>query len=292
MFTLKELDIFFKLCENSHISNLAKQVNLTQSAISISLNSLEKKIGENLFDRVGKKLVLNERGRFFKNKAIKPYLELKNLKDSFSDDLLKGELKIASSKTFNSINLSSYIFDFISNHEVSITKYSQNTKEIIDEVLDSTIDLGFIEKDFDDSNIIKERIASDSLIIVTSDETLSKKEYYIDQLYSKKWILREKGSGTREVFLSKLKYLDEFKITMEISNFEEIKDILLQHKDTLTCISKLAVKKELEKKQLFEIKTKNLKFDRELYMIYHKNKYKSKLFLEFTSYIKKCFKKF
>ncbi|AXX87587.1 transcriptional regulator, LysR family [Malaciobacter marinus] len=292
MFTLKELDIFFKLCENSHISNLAKQVNLTQSAISISLNSLEKKIGENLFDRVGKKLVLNERGRFFKNKAIKPYLELKNLKDSFSDDLLKGELKIASSKTFNSINLSSYIFDFISNHEVSITKYSQNTKEIIDEVLDSTIDLGFIEKEFDDSNIIKERIASDSLIIVTSDETLSKKEYYIDQLYSKKWILREKGSGTREVFLSKLKYLDEFKITMEISNFEEIKDILLQHKDTLTCISKLAVKKELEKKQLFEIKTKNLKFDRELYMIYHKNKYKSKLFLEFTSYIKKCFKKF
>ncbi|RYA24472.1 LysR family transcriptional regulator [Malaciobacter halophilus] len=292
MFTLKELDIFFKLCENSHISNLAKQINLTQSAISISLNSLEKKVGENLFDRIGKKLILNERGRYFKNKAIKPYLELKNLKDSFGDDLLKGELKIASSKTFNSINLSSYIFDFISNHEVSITKYSQNTKEIIDEVLDSTIDLGFIEKEFDDSNIIKEKITSDSLIIVTSDETLSKKEYYIDQLYSKKWILREKGSGTREVFLSKLKYLDEFKITMEISNFEEIKDILLQHKDTLTCISKLAVKKELEKKQLFEIKTKNLKFDRELYMIYHKNKYKSKLFLEFTSYIKKCFKKF
>ncbi|WP_404318107.1 LysR substrate-binding domain-containing protein [Malaciobacter canalis] len=292
MFTLKELDIFFKLCENSHISNLAKQINLTQSAISISLNSLEKKVGENLFDRIGKKLILNERGRYFKNKAIKPYLELKNLKDSFGDDLLKGELKIASSKTFNSINLSSYIFDFISNHEVSITKYSQNTKEIIDEVLDSTIDLGFIEKEFDDSNIIKEKITSDSLIIVTSDETLSKKEYFIDQLYDKKWILREKGSGTREVFLSKLKYLDEFKITMEISNFEEIKDILLQHKDTLTCISKLAVKKELEKKQLFEIKTKNLKFDRELYMIYHKNKYKSKLFLEFTSHIKKCFKKF
>lgn len=43
MFTLKELDIFFKLCENSHISNLARQINLTQSAISISLNSLEKK---------------------------------------------------------------------------------------------------------------------------------------------------------------------------------------------------------------------------------------------------------
>lgn len=42
MFTLKELEIFFKTCENPHISNLAKEINLTQAAISICLNSLEK----------------------------------------------------------------------------------------------------------------------------------------------------------------------------------------------------------------------------------------------------------
>ncbi|AXX92865.1 LysR family transcriptional regulator [Malaciobacter molluscorum LMG 25693] len=291
MFTLKELEIFFKLSENPHISNLAKQINLTQSAISISLNSLEKKLGEKLFDRIGKKLILNERGRVFKQETFNAYSQLVNIKDTFSSNSLKGQLNIASSKTFNSINLSLYIYDFISKNDVNITKYSQNTKEIINEVLDSLVDVGFVEKEFEDSNIIKEKIANDSLIIVTSDKELAKNSYYIDQLYSKKWILREKGSGTREVFLSKLKYLEDFKITMEISNFEEIKSILLKHKDTLTCISKLAVKKELEDKKLFEIKLKNLEFDRQLYMIYHKDKYKSRLFLEFTSYIKKCFEK-
>ncbi|RXJ96177.1 LysR family transcriptional regulator [Malaciobacter molluscorum] len=291
MFTLKELEIFFKLSENPHISNLAKQINLTQSAISISLNSLEKKLGEKLFDRIGKKLILNERGRVFKQETFNAYSQLVNIKDTFSSNSLKGQLNIASSKTFNSINLSLYIYDFISKNDVNITKYSQNTKEIINEVLDSLVDVGFVEKEFEDSNIIKEKIANDSLIIVTSDKELARNSYYIDQLYSKKWILREKGSGTREVFLSKLKYLEDFKITMEISNFEEIKSILLKHKDTLTCISKLAVKKELEDKKLFEIKLKNLEFDRQLYMIYHKDKYKSRLFLEFTSYIKKCFEK-
>lgn len=291
MFTLKELEIFFKLSENPHISNLAKQINLTQSAISISLNSLEKKLGEKLFDRIGKKLILNERGRVFKQETFNAYSQLVNIKDTFSSNSLKGQLNIASSKTFNSINLSLYIYDFISKNDVNITKYSQNTQEIINEVLDSSVDVGFVEKEFEDSNIIKEKIANDSLIIVTSDKELAKNSYYVDQLYSKKWILREKGSGTREVFLSKLKYLEDFKITMEISNFEEIKSILLKHKDTLTCISKLAVKKELEDKKLFEIKLKNLEFDRQLYMIYHKDKYKSRLFLEFTSYIKKCFEK-
>ncbi|AXH15478.1 LysR family transcriptional regulator [Malaciobacter mytili LMG 24559] len=292
MFTLKELEIFFKTCENPHISNLAKEINLTQAAISICLNSLEKKLGEKLFDRIGKKLVLNERGRTFKNLSIKPYLELINLKESFCNEKLKGELKIASSKTFNSINLSLFIYDFISKHEVNITKYSENTKEILKEILDSKIDIGFVEKDFEDSNLVKEKLANDSLIIVTSNKELAKKEYYIDQLYKYKWILREKGSGTREIFLSNLKYLEEFKITMEISNFEEIKNILLKNSDTITCISKLAVQEELKEKKLFEIKTKNLKFNRELYLVYHKDKFQSKLFLEFTSYIKECFKRY
>ena len=289
MITFKELDIFFKLCEETNLSNVAKKLNMTQSAISISLNSLEKKLDEKLFDRIGRKLTLNERGRVFKEKSYKPFLELIHAKESFSSDKLKGDLKIASSKTFNSINLSQCIYKFISNHDIHITKHSINTKEILESILSSNVDIGFVESDFNEANIIKEKVANDSLIIVSSNKELTKKEYYIDQLYKYNWLLREKGSATREVFLSKLKYQDEMNISMEISNFEEIKNILLNNKETITCISKLAVKEELENKKLFEIKIKNLNFERELFMVYHKDKYQSKLFLEFTSYMKNCF---
>lgn len=289
MITFKEFDIFFKLCEETNLSNVAKKLGMTQSAISISINSLEKKLDEKLFDRIGRKLIINERGRLFKEKSYKPFYDLLQAQENFTTNELKGKLKIASSKTFNSINLSQYIYKFISNHNIHITKHSKNTKEILDDILSSSIDLGFVESDFEEANIIKEKILNDSLIIVSSNKELLNKEYYIDQLYSYNWIIREKGSATREVFLSKLKYQNEINISMEISNFEEIKTILLNNKETITCISKLAVEEELKNRELFEIKIKNLKFDRELFMIYHKDKYKSKLFLEFIAYIKNCF---
>lgn len=289
MISFKELEVFYKLCENPHISNLSKEIKLTQSAISISLNSLEKKLDEKLFDRIGKKLVLNERGRVFFQNTNPHYQNLINAQNEFMDNPLKGSLKIASSKTFNSINLALYIYNFTKDHDVNIHKESKNTHLILEDLLNSNIDIGFVENDFNLSLLHKEKIAQDKLIIVSSDKKLAQKTFYIDQLYPKKWILREKGSATREVFLEKLKYLEEFKITMEVSNFEEIKNILLHDNQTITCISKLAVKKEIEEGKLFEIKVKNLEFERGLYMVYHKNKHQSKLLKEFTSFIKECF---
>ena len=291
MITIKELDIFFKLCEDSHISNLAKQINMTQAAISSSLNSLEKKLEEKLFDRVGKRLILNERGRLFKEYSYSPYLELLYSTEIFSNDKLKGNLKIASSKTFNCIDLSLYVYDFISKHNVQITKHSNNTKQIIQSIVDSSIDIGFIENEFNDPHIIKEKLSDDELIIVSANELYTNESYFIDELYKMNWILREKGSATREIFLNKIPDPGNINIAMEISNFDEIKAILLHDKNSITCISKLAVQKEIEDKKLFKIKVKNIDFKRELFMIYHRDKYKSKLFLEFTSYIRDCFYK-
>ncbi|MGA1933443.1 LysR substrate-binding domain-containing protein [Arcobacter sp. YIC-464] len=291
MITIKELDIFFKLCEDSHISNLAKQINMTQAAISSSLNSLEKKLDEKLFDRVGKRLVLNERGRLFKEYSYSPYLELLYSTELFNNEKLKGNLKIASSKTFNCIDLSLYVYDFISKHNVQITKLSSNTKQIIQSIVDSSIDIGFIENEFNDPHIIKEKLSNDELIVVTANESLKEKDYFIDELYEMNWILREKGSATREIFLNKIPDASNINIAMEISNFDEIIKILLHDKNSITCISKLAIQKEIEEGKLFELEMKNIDFKRELFMIYHRDKYKSKLFLEFSSYIKECFYK-
>lgn len=287
--TFKELEIFFKLCENPHISNLAKELPLTQSAISISINSLEKKLDEKLFDRIGKKLVLNERGRVFKEMTYSHFEAIKNAKEEFSNDKLKGELKISSSKTFNSMKLSQMIYNFIKDEQIEIKKSTNNTSTIIKDILEGVVDIGFVENEFESSKIIKEKIKDDYLILVSSDENLKNKTFYIDQLFHKKWILREEGSGTREVFLNKINHMEDFKITMETSSFYDIKNILINNPETITCISKLAVKEEIKKKRLFEVKIHNIDFNRNLYMIYHKDKFKSKLFLEFTEFIKRSF---
>ena len=77
---------------------------------------------------------------------------------------------------------------------------------------------------------------------------------------------------------------------MELQDFEEIKTILLNNKDTVTAISKHAVQKEIKNKILFEIKLKNFEFKREFHLIYHKNKSKNLLFETFVKFLKSRFK--
>jgi DNA-binding transcriptional LysR family regulator len=282
--TLKELKIFLELSETQNILETSKKLNLTQSAISQSIKSLENKLKEPLFDRIGKKLILNERGRIFKKMTITPYNQLINIQYQFLKEKLSGTLYIATSKTLGTYILPQIIFEYLSkNKNISIKKDIQNSTKIIENIKNGKIDLGLIENEFEDKNIIKTKIKEDELIIVSSQNI--KKEIFIDELKNKKWLLREKGSGTREIFLNYIKKIVDINIFMEYNEFEEAKTILINNPDTITCVSKEVVKKELKEKKLYEIKIKNLIFKRNMYLIYHKNKTKSQLFEDFINFI-------
>ena len=283
--TFKELEIFFMLSENPSVSSVAKEKGLSQSAVSLAIKSLEEDLGEKLFDRIGKKLILNERGRIFRQKTYNHFLSLKDAKNLFSKNKLSGILKIAASKTIGTFLIPEIVFEFLEKYkDVKIIKETKNSTEIIKSVINGEIDIGFIETEYDNETVIKEKIGEDELVIVSSNEI--KKELFIDELKDKKWLLREEGSGTREIFLKTLgKYGKEINIFMEFSGFIEIKR-LLKHKNTITCISKYAVIDELEKKELFEIKVKNFEFKRNFYLIYHKNRFKTLLFKKFCEFVK------
>lgn len=198
-------------------------------------------------------------------------------------------MKLASSKTISNYLMPNIYFDFLSKYPIVKFDISTiNSTRIIEDLINSKLDLGLIETDVNNPIIIKEKILEDELIIVTSDKT-TPKELFIDNI-NKKWILRENGSGTREIFVNTLgKYIKEIDIFMELQDFEEIKTILLHNKNTVSAISKYAVQKELKSKKLFEIKLKNFKFKRNLYLIYHKDKSKNLLFNTFIEFLKNRF---
>ena len=291
--TLRELELFYYLCENPHISQLAKKIDISQSAISLSIKSLEKKLTEPLFDRIGKKLILNERGRVFKNETYKHYLALKDTQEMFTKNKLSGILNIASSRTIGAFIMPQIIFDFLSeNPEIKIEKKILNSSKVVKSILDGEVDIGFIETSLDNNNLHKERIAHDNLIVVSGDKTLAHKEFYIDELFSKKWILREEGSGTRDIFFNNLgKLSKKIDIYMEFVEFVEIKALLTQNCEAITCISKYSVEKELQRGELFEVKIKNISFEREMFLLYHKNKYQTRLFKEYKEFVKRYFSK-
>jgi len=286
--TLRELEIFYHLCENPHVSHLAKKIGMSQSAISLAIKSLEKKLEEPLFDRLGKKLILNERGRLFKEKTYHHFLALQDAQSLFKEDKLSGILKIASSKTVGNFIIPELVFSFMTeNPQITIDKTIKNSTQIIQMVLDGEVDMGIIETECHEPSIAKEELWCDTLVVVSSDPELAKEEVYIDQLFSRKWLLREQGSGTRELFLDTLgAFAKELDIFMEFTEFEEMKNIVQHHPETLTCISRFVVTKELERGELFEVHLKNMHFERKLYVIYHKEKYKSNLFHAFYTFLR------
>jgi len=285
--TFKELNFFYHLCDNPQVTKLAQELDISQSAISIAIKSLEEKLNERLFDRIGKKLLLNERGRYFKAQTYQHYIALKDAQTIFQKNKLAGTLKISASKTISNYVMPDIYFEFLSIYpEVSFKIDSINSTETIEKIVDGALDIGLIETNLTHSSIIKKYLCDDELIIVTSDKNYEK-EKYIDTI-DKKWILRESGSGTKEIFIDSLgEYAKNINIFMQLHSFQEIKTIILDNPNTITAISKLAVKKELEEKKLFEIKLTNISFKREFSLIYNKNKTSSLLFDTFIKFVEK-----
>ena len=284
--TLKELNFFYKLCENPQVTQVASELNISQSAISLAIKSLENSLNEQLFDRIGKKLILNEKGKYFKEKTLPSYLALMDASTIFQENKLAGNIKIAASKTISNYIMPNIYYDFLSKYkDVKLDILTINSSSIIDKILKNELDIGLIEVDTQNSSLIKEKLADDELIVVSSDEK-HPQIAFIDAI-KKRWILREIGSGTREIFMSKIgEIAKELDIFMQLQDFEEIKTIVLNNTNTVTVLSKVIVKKELKEKKLFEIKLKNIEFKREFYLVYHKDKTKNLLFETFIEFIK------
>lgn len=286
--TLRQLEIFINVVASGHLTNVAKEMKLSQSAISMSIKELENILGRPVFDRINKKLVLNEVGRAF-YKEIEPiYRKLSDIEFEFKNSENKGLIRVGASTTIVDYLMPSIICSYMNAYpEVKITLKEGNTKEIAQMIEEGKIDIGFVEGLVSGAEIVKEKIGVDELIIVTADETLAKKPVFIDQLADHRWVLREEGSGTREVFLNYIKEkVDRLNIFLELGHTESIKSIL-NNRSCLTCLSKISVEGELRSGKLFEVPVKHFDCKRDFLMIHHKDKYHSSLFEKFVFFSRK-----
>jgi DNA-binding transcriptional LysR family regulator len=289
--TFRELEIFFALSELNHTALVASRLKLSQSAVSLAMKSLEKKIGEELFDRIGKSIILNERGKYFKNLTKPHYDALLEAGAVFKKEAFFGELSIAASRTIGDYIMPQALFDFKAEYPtVDIINTTNNSKEIVGMILNGSVNIGFIESKIENKQISMQKLCSDELVVVTKDRKLKEEEVYIDNLTDYIWLLREEGSGTREIFLKEIdKNKKQLKKLLVFSSFESIKRVLKQNKEAITCISRLCVEEDIKKGILYEVKLKNFSFKRDFYLIYHKNKYKNRLFREFCTFCQDYF---
>lgn len=290
-FTVRQLEIFKEVATTGHVTNSSEALGISQSAISMALQELESNLGTKFFERRNKKLILNENGRLLLERATAMLKEFEELESSFLEDGISGKLKIGASQTIGDYMMPQLIYAFMEKYPLSKCELVvANTKDIVSMLDSGDVDVAFVEGYVNDQRIDTKHWSDDELVAVVSDKKVFKKdEYKLSELEGSKWILREKGSGTRAIFEEGLG--DSFarlNIFLTLGHNEAIKNLVMDT-DSVTCLSKLVVQKELDNKKLFEIKIKNFSFKRKLLRLTHKEKYQSKLlksFLEFSEEFK------
>lgn len=292
MYSFKQLELFVSLARTQRVVETAREYDMSQSAVSMSIRELEKELGELLFDRIGKKLILNDRGHLLL-KRCKPHLErLKEIYADFNDSQLMGELRIAASVTIADYLMPNLLNDYLGAHEgIHIKLKSANTSDVIRQVKSGECDIGFIEGACVESTIECNVLMQDELVVVSRDSNFDKDgARFIDQLTSRKWILREEGSGTRSVFLNAIAPLDrEINVFMEFGSIEAIKNFLMSDDAYLSVLPRICVVNELKEKKLFEVKIKNMAFQRDFILIKREDRVESALMNHFKDFVKERF---
>jgi len=289
--SIRQIEIFLKVVDLQNLTKVAKDLGLSQSAVSMSIKELESILGRQLFDRINKKLILNEVGRSFYEAVLPIYKRLEDIESEFKNSEDKGNIRVGASTTIIDYLMPSIVCDYMSKYpNVQIELKEGNTQDIVNLVKSGKIDMGFIEGNSEDSDIIKEAIGQDELVVVSANEELRGKEFELKDLANYRWVLREEGSGTRAVFLNYIKNFDvKLNIFLSLGHTESIKSLLLSKKP-ISCLSILAVHNELNSGSLFRVNIKDFKCTRDFYAIYHKDKYKSELFKKLYDFSKHMIK--
>ena len=282
--TLRQLEVFTEVLKSGSTTQASVVLALSQSAVSAALADLEGQLRVQLFDRVGKRLVTNEHGRLLYPKALALLDQAIEIEQLFLQDL--GALRIAASSTIGNYMLPGMIAKYRRDFpDTPLELNIGNSQDVIEAVADFRGDLGLIEGPCHMPELITKAWQQDELVVFAApDNPLCHKMLALEELADAAWILRERGSGTREVLdhllLAKLPH---FKLVMELGNSEAIKRAV-RYGMGISCLSRRVIADQLASGELIALNIPLPPLIRTLYLIHHRQKHISNALQRFLSY--------
>ena len=196
--------IFRTVCENGFNSTKAAEVlHMTQPAVSLAIKELEQYYGVHLFDRIGRRLQITDAGKHFLQYAIHISDLFSDMETGLRDWDSKGILRIGASITIGSQFLPRYVKAFTEicpGLDVRVTV--DQSERLEQKIMANELDCALIEGIAHDPNIVSEAYMEDHLSVICSRDKGWKQGQVvsIEDFQRQRFLLREIGSGTREVF--------------------------------------------------------------------------------------------
>ncbi|WP_299734726.1 LysR substrate-binding domain-containing protein [uncultured Endozoicomonas sp.] len=278
--TLRQLEIFKAVAQSGRVTIAAEKLFISQPAASMALAELEKHLGS-LFDRTqGAGLKLNDSGRALLPRACELLDRAKELETEYNvtGAYSSGALILNASSTIGNNVMPRIINRYQeANPNINIELSIENTRVIEQRLLDFSIDMGIVEGTCIHPDIDVTTWMADELVIICHPKhaLTGSKAVTMTDLSQEKWILREPGSGTRELFDEMIAPAIALpRVGMVLNRAEAIKQAVMDGVG-IACISKIAAQSSLDAGQVTLIDVAGLNLKRHFYLLTHKKRYKS-----------------
>lgn len=274
--TLRQMRVFAAVARHLSFTRAARELHLTQPAVSQQVKLLEAEVGLPLFEQIGRKVHLAPAGVELLRYTEQAMELLRQASESLSAmrGLKRGVLKlgaVSTAKYFAPSLLSAFTPAY---PEVTIEFAVGNREEIIQQLAANEIDLVIMGRPPRELETVAEPFAKHPLVLIASPThpLATKRRIRLNQLEAEHFLIREEGSGTRA---SMERVFGErgfpFRVSMEVSSNETIKQAVMANMG-ISFISSHTVGLELAAGKLVILDVVGLPIIRDWYVIHLRDK--------------------
>lgn len=289
---LSQLKAFLAVAQDRSFSRAAEKLYLTQPAVSKQIQALEEGLGMRLFDRVGRSILLTEAGNILHDHAHIVFQTLEEARETITQlrGLQRGHLRISAASTIGTYMLPQPLGELKAQFPgIEISLAITNKARVVQQVLNHEVELGFVGPPVEPAELEREEYLLDELVLILAPtHRLAREESVgVAELAEEVFILREQGSGTREIMEEELGRVHvSLKKAMELGSTEAIKQAVAANLG-VSIVSKFAISLEILQGRLAVARLPELNLSRQLFVIHHGGRTLSPAAQEFCSLLRR-----
>ena len=289
---LSQLKAFLAVAQDRSFSRAAEKLYLTQPAVSKQIQALEEALGMRLFDRVGRSILLTQAGNILHDHAHIAFQTLEEARETINQlrGLQRGHLRISAASTIGTYMLPQPLGELKAQFPgIEISLAITNKARVVQQVLSHEVELGFVGPPVEPAELEMEEYLLDELVLIMAPtHRLAQEESVgVAELAEEVFILREQGSGTREIMEEELgRVRVSLKKAMELGSTEAIKQAVAANLG-VSIVSKFAISLEILQGRLAVARLPELNLRRQLFVIHHGGRTLSPAAQEFCSLLRR-----
>lgn len=289
------VETFIELCRTKNYTKTAENLHMTQPAVTQHIKYLEEFYSCKLFKYNKKILTITKQGELLYKYLQTMSSDAKWIKKDI-EELEPGKKSLYFGAT---LTIGEYIIPQIISKlteeypDINVTFFIRDTSELLEELKKGYIEFAFIEGFFEKSEYESYLFSKEKFIgICATNNPMATELTKIDDIVKERIILREVGSGTRDIF-EKILYennlsLNNFTRHYEIENINMIKELVRENKG-ISFMYHRAVEKDISMRKLAAINLENFCEEREFNFVFLKDSIHSEEYTKWYNYMKNIF---